>query len=104
MLVRVEFQRTMSSALVRIVHTLSGGAWISADTVHCIRKVDRVFTALISVVDIGGVYIRGCQLSSVGVEDGAGLTLTYCVDEPRRTTLVSDPDRQTDRQRIGRNS
>src|SRR5215472_5150697 len=53
MLVRVEFQRTMSSTLVRIVHTLSGGARISADTVHCIRKVDRVFTTLISVVDIG---------------------------------------------------
>src|SRR5215510_8987335 len=53
MLVSVEFQCTMSSTLVRIVHTFSGGAWISADTVHCIRKVDRVFTALISVVDIG---------------------------------------------------
>src|SRR4030095_5856070 len=52
MLVSMEFQRTISSTSVRTAHTLSGGPCISAATVHRIRKVDRVFTALISGIDI----------------------------------------------------
>jgi hypothetical protein len=51
MLVKVEFQRTMPSAQVRIDQILSGGAWISADTVQSSRKVDRVLTAVTSFVD-----------------------------------------------------
>ena len=95
-LVRVEFQRTMSSALVRIVHTLSGGAWISADTVHCIRKVDRVFTVLISVVGIGPRVYPWGSISS-GLDEGRNRIPLMCVRATSQSITSQWPSRRGSR-------
>jgi hypothetical protein len=48
----VEFQRTMPSALVNSSQTVSGGAWIRAETAHRSRKGERVCTAVIALLDM----------------------------------------------------
>jgi hypothetical protein len=50
MLASVEFQRTMSSTRVSKAQILSGGDLISAETAHCIRNIERVFTAVMPSV------------------------------------------------------
>jgi hypothetical protein len=51
-LVKVEFQATMPSALVNSSQTVSGGAWIRAETAHRSRKGERVCTAVIALLDM----------------------------------------------------
>jgi hypothetical protein len=51
-LVKVEFQRTMPSALVNSSQTVSGRAWIRAETAHRSRKGERVCTAVIALPDM----------------------------------------------------
>ena len=52
MLVKVEFHSVIRSTRVKIVQILSGGAWISAETVYCSRKVDRVCVEVMPSVGI----------------------------------------------------
>jgi hypothetical protein len=104
-LVKVEFQRTMPSALVNSSQTVSGGAWIRAETAHRSRKGERVCTAVIALLDMTAEDIpspghrprsrqRQLGLGVVGIAILLGAELNAELDRSRAIAAGHPPDEE----------